>query len=162
MSKENYMNKDRFKNSVANIVIGEIKRNYKFEKKIDVKIQRKGNAIHLLLKRFPDSFEVFISRDCNIEIIVQGVAPHGPIAHEYYVWDDFDNHEELLLQIKKDMKLLIRDFFDGMEGYVLCDPRIFFSLQGEWSLTYELLRCYGLHSCYNPKKIKELRKALCL
>lgn len=160
MNTESRLSQHRFMDSVTNIVIGEVKRNYRFDKRVDVKIQREKSAIHVILKRFRDYFEVLISKEGNIDIIVQGIEPHGPIRHRYYIWEDFDDHNELLLQVKKDMKLLIRDFFDGMEGYILCDPRIYFSLQGGWYTMYELLRCYGLSTCYDAKKINELKRAL--
>lgn len=40
MNTESCLSQHRFMDSVANIVIGEVKRNYRFDKRVDVKIQR--------------------------------------------------------------------------------------------------------------------------
>lgn len=74
MNTESRLSQHRFMDSVTNIVIGEVKRNYRFDKRVDVKIQREKSAIHVILKRFRDYFEVLISKEGNIDIIVQGIG----------------------------------------------------------------------------------------
>lgn len=136
------MNKRTFKSHVVEIIVDAIKEYCNVNRHIDTSLTSKNNGFYFKFHRYGEDLQILIYPDGNLGIKVREFT-HDDQMSNYYTFCEEDDHETFLPTIRKDLTLLIQDFYNGLNYHALADHHIDFTLlRGlpDWMDTYQQVR----------------------
>lgn len=136
------MNKRTFKGQVVDIILDAMKEYCNVNRHIDTSMTSKNNGFYFKFHRYGEDLQILVYPEGNLGIKVR-VFTHDDQLSNYYTFCEADDHEALLPEIRRDLSLLIQDFYNGMNYDSLADLHIDFTLRRslcDWMDRYQRVR----------------------
>lgn len=137
------MDKIKFKQHVTNIILETVKANFNVNRNLETRMISRNNAFYFKFHHPGEELQIIVETNGNIGIKIK-TASYSDQLYAYYTFCKDDMHTALLPIIKKDLTLLVEDFYWGMKYAPLVEKDIDFELlrskHPDWMTVYEKVR----------------------